>query len=82
MEYLVRPWQLRQFLPFTTTRDQISQQPDPTRYTGLVGIAVTPPDTMNAITSALSTASGSTALDGKISSEPAKLYDCGRYTVT
>ena len=37
---------------------------------------------MNAITSALSASSGVTALVGKMSSEPAKLYDCGRYTAT
>jgi len=33
---------------------------------------------MNAITSALSASSTVTALVGKINSEPAKLYDCGR----
>src|SRR6478752_5453519 len=46
------------------------------------GGIVTPPDTMNAMTSALSASSGSTALVGKIRSDPAKLYDCGRYTAT
>ena len=46
--------------------------------TRAAGSAVTPPDTMNAITSALSAASGRTAVVGKINSWPAKLYDCGR----
>src|SRR6476661_2864908 len=46
------------------------------------GGIVTPPDTMNAITSELSASSGSTALVGKMRSDPAKLYDCGRYTAT
>ena len=39
---------------------------------------VTPPDTMNAMTSALSAARGATAAAGTTSMLPAKLYDCGR----
>jgi hypothetical protein len=44
------------------------------------GTPVTPPDTMNAITSALAASSGSSIEDGKTTRFPAKLYDCGKYT--
>ncbi len=38
----------------------------------------TPPETTNAIASELSILSGVTRPEGKINTEPAKLYDCGK----
>jgi hypothetical protein len=38
----------------------------------------TPPETTNAIASELSILTGVTRPEGKINTEPAKLYDCGK----
>ena len=51
--------------------------PGGVRRSRRIGGTVTPPETMNAMTSALSASRGVTALAGKIMSWPAKLYDCG-----
>ena len=53
------------------------ETPGGVRRSRRTGGTVTPPETMNAITSALSASRMVTAVAGKIMSWPAKLYDCG-----